>query len=212
MRIRFTKRQAVLHPVVCTFRLVVDTSLRQLSSEMKFHPILQTSHYLHFMRCLLFTLLLISTLNAAAQRVELITTQLPIRNGFIYFLSASTAYCMRSSYNGVAIVGSSDSCFATTDGMVVSVVDLGDGNWVTIIKDKSRQLHAYANLSQPILKTNTVVKKGDYLGSVLNDDSNTRELLYIISDEKGRYIPRKETLEFLHLINRNGNCFVPGIT
>jgi 3-oxoacyl-[acyl-carrier-protein] synthase III len=158
------------------------------------------------MRYLLSILLLLFINNASAQTIELTTHQLPIRNGRIYEAPLNKGYCSRIQQDGILIIGSNDSCFTTTAGSVVAIVDLGDSCGAILIKDKDSKLHAYANLSQLNLIKGSLVNKGDYLGKVLQNDDNELELTYIITNSKGKHLKRKEMFTFLQSVNRALPC------
>jgi hypothetical protein len=137
------------------------------------------------MRVLLLSLCIAAAANVYSQQAKTNTIQLPLRQGVVTGKSA----------HGVSITSSNDSCFASEDGIISSIADLGD-NRTIIIKTSSGTFATYSNLYSASLTRGTVVEKGTFIGRV-KKDMNDFKLAFILLNNKGELLTEQSHLDYL---------------
>ena len=141
-----------------------------------------------------------------SQNVERVFESLPLRNGKVYELPSNLHGCYTES---LTIFSNNDSCFASEDGEVVVILDLGGGGrydntseFAVIMKLKNNNFVTYLHFMSLIHNRGDIVKRGDYLGKLLPTgyDENF-ELLYLISNNNGSFFSRQYQFQHLELSN-----------
>lgn len=83
------------------------------------------------MRYLLFVVAFIIALPCLSQKLEAFFKILPLRNGILY--EVPRFVCFGNQQDGVILTSNNESCFATTDGVVARLFNLGEGELAATI-------------------------------------------------------------------------------
>jgi hypothetical protein len=139
------------------------------------------------------------SLQSQAQEIDLSIEKLPLINGVIYKPPKRYSYCLGNRRDGVLIASQNDSCFATTEGVVISNLDLGE-EFATIVSTFDKKYITYAGLKELAMQKGDTVKKSSLVGLVKPIDSSF-ELVYIICNKTGKYLSYQEHLKYLRQVN-----------
>lgn len=105
-------------------------------------------------------------------------------------------YCMKYHTDGVIVENTSDSAFSVESGNVVSVFSLGF-EWAIIMKNDTGTFFTYSGLKSTQVKKGAVIKKGDFLGQISNDEGGIRKLYFVITNSNAISWTEEKTVNFL---------------
>jgi hypothetical protein len=129
--------------------------------------------------------------------------KLPLRNGFIYHPPTSF-YHHCHAMDGVTIYSKMDSCFATTAGVVIATFGL-EGEFAALVKSSNNQFYTYSGFDKLSVQKSDSIREGSFIGLLALRDAGY-ELLYFISDKKGKTLSREYQLKYVQQLSMNLDC------
>jgi hypothetical protein len=147
-------------------------------------------------RVILLVIVLFSLQIVAGQKIldSISVHEFPVREGIIFIYDETSFHC--SQMPAVSIYSQFDSVFHFENGKVMGVFNLGDCYAVVIQNDKGEYI-TYSNFKAISIRKGESIKRGDFVGTLLQDEDDQKNSLDIIISKEIKYLPQKKLLEYI---------------